>query len=122
MCGMVPGSAIPNNTYGYGRIDALRAVLEGLKYKPSAIKNVDNQSLVQVYPSPFSSEITFYTEGVSGDVLIQIFNVNGQNVFSKKENFSLKNRTTVSLPNVPMGVYFYTIQNEKINLTGKIVK
>ena len=122
MCGMVPGSAIPNNTYGYGRIDALRAVLEGLKYKPSAIKNVDNQSLVQVYPNPFSSEITFYTEGVSGDVLIQIFNVNGQNVFSKKENFSLKNRTTVSLPNVPMGVYFYTIQNEKINLTGKIVK
>ncbi len=122
MCGTVSGSAIPNNTYGYGRIDALSAVLEGLKYKPSAIKNIDNQSIVQVYPNPFSTEITFYTEGVSGDVLIQIFNINGQNVFSKKENFNLKNRTTVSLPNVPSGIYFYVIQNEKINLTGKIVK
>ena len=122
MCGTVSGSAIPNNTYGYGRIDALSAVLEGLKYKPSAIKHIDNQSFVQVYPNPFSTEITFYTEGVSGDVLIQIFNTNGQNIFSKKENFNLKNRTTVSLPNAPNGVYFYIIQNEKINLTGKIVK
>ena len=122
MCGTVSGSAIPNNTYGFGRIDALSAVLEGLKYKPSAIKTVDNQSIVQVYPNPFSTEITFYTEGVSGDVLIQIFNVNGQNIFSKKENFNLKNRTTLSLPNAPNGVYFYIIKNEKINLTGKIIK
>ena len=121
-CGTVLGTAVPNNTYGYGRIDALGAVLEGLKYKPSAIKNIENQTVVQVYPNPFSSEITFYTEGVSGDVLLQVFNANGQNVYSKKENFTLKNRTTVSLPNVPSGVYFYTIQNEKVNLTGKMVK
>ncbi len=121
-CGTVLGTAIPNNTYGYGRIDALSAVLEGLKYKPSAIKNIDNHTVVQVFPNPFSSEITFYTEGVSGDVLIQIFNANGQNVYSKKENFALKNRTSLSLPNVPMGVYFYTIQNEKVILTGKMVK
>ena len=26
-CGGVPGSAIPNNTYGYGRIDALQSVI-----------------------------------------------------------------------------------------------
>ncbi len=121
-CGNVLGTAVPNNTYGYGRIDALSAVIEGLKYKPSAIKNIDNQTVVQVYPNPFSSEITFYTEGISGEVLIQIFNANGQNVYSKKENFTLKNRTSLSLPNVPMGVYFYTIQNEKVILTGKMVK
>lgn len=121
-CGTVLGSAIPNNTYGHGRIDALSAVLQGLKYKPSAIKSVDNQTVVQVYPNPFSSEISFYTEGVTGDVVVQIFNANGQNIFSKKENFSTKNRLTVSLPHVPTGVYFYTIQNEKVNLTGKIVK
>jgi serine protease AprX len=121
-CGSVLGTAVPNNTYGYGRIDALSAVLEGLKYKPSVIKDVDNQAVVQVYPNPFSSEMTFYTEGVSGDVLIQIYNANGQNVFSKKENFALKNRTSLSLSNLPMGVYFYTIQNEKVILSGKIVK
>jgi hypothetical protein len=27
-CGDIPGSQIPNNTYGWGRVDALRAVHE----------------------------------------------------------------------------------------------
>ena len=121
-CGTTLGTAVPNNTYGYGRIDALAAVMEGLKYKTSAVKEIDNQTLVQVYPNPFSSEITIYTEGVTGEVLIQIFNVSGQNIYAKKENFTLKNRTTVALPNVPSGVYIYKIQNAKVNLSGKVMK
>jgi serine protease AprX len=121
-CGTILGTAVPNNTYGHGRIDALFAVLEGLKYKTSPIENIDNQTVVQVYPNPFSSEITIYTEGVSGEVLIQIFNAHGQNVLSKKETFTPKNRTTVALPNLPSGVYIYRIQNDTVNLSGKITK
>ena len=29
-CGGVPGSSVPNNTYGYGRIDAFKAVASRL--------------------------------------------------------------------------------------------
>ncbi len=121
-CGNVLGTAIPNNTYGYGRIDALNAVLEGIKYKPSSIHPVDNQAIVKVYPNPFSTDFTIYTEGVIGDVLVEIFNTNGQNVFSKKENFALSNRMTVTLFNQPSGIYFYKVQNEKVNLTGKVIQ
>ena len=121
-CGTILGTAVPNNTYGFGRIDALSAVLEGLKYKTSPIKDIDNQSVVRVYPNPFSSEITIYTEGVSGNVLIEIFNTSGQNIYSKRENFASKNQTNITLLNVPSGVYFYKIQNDKLSLSGKIMK
>jgi serine protease AprX len=121
-CGGVLGTTIPNNTYGYGRIDALSAVLEGIKFKPSAVQFIDNQTVVKAYPNPFTSEFTIYTEGVSGDVFVQVFNASGQNVFSTKEKFALKNTMTVTLPNAAAGVYFYKIQNEKVNLTGKIMK
>ena len=121
-CGNVLGTTIPNNTYGYGRIDALSAVLEGLKYKTSPVESIDNQTIVQVYPNPFTADFTIYTEGVSGDVLVQVFNASGQTVYSRKENFTQKNRTIVALPNMPSGVYFYKIQNERVSLTGKIMK
>jgi serine protease AprX len=121
-CGTILGTAVPNNTYGHGRIDALGAVMESLKYFPSPIKNTGNQIVAFVYPNPFSSELTIYTEGVQGEALIQIFNVRGQNVYSKKENFNLRNQTKLALTHLAVGVYIYQIQNAKVNLTGKIIK
>ncbi|MCL4506527.1 MAG: S8 family serine peptidase [Chloroflexi bacterium] len=49
-CGGVPGSSIPNNTYGYGLIDALSAVAEARAIVPVA------SALTAV---PFSQPVTF---------------------------------------------------------------
>ncbi|MBL7816415.1 MAG: S8 family serine peptidase [Saprospiraceae bacterium] len=121
-CGNVLGTTIPNNTYGYGRIDALSAVLEGLKYKPSKAEQIDNQFVVKVYPNPFSSDFTIYTEGVVGEAVVEIVNAQGQIIYRKKENFVDKMQTKVVLGSVPSGIYFYSVKNENINLTGKVVK
>jgi subtilisin family serine protease len=121
-CGSILGTQIPNNTYGYGRVDALAAVKRALTYKATPIQNINNQTIVKVSPNPFSSEIMLYTEGVVGETFIQIFNLQGQSVFSKKVVFEEKNNIILSLLNIPKGLYFYRINNKNQNISGKIIK
>jgi serine protease AprX len=121
-CGTIAGTNVPNHTYGFGRIDALAAVKRALLYRATSIKSLDNQTFVKAYPNPFSAEITLYTEGVVGETVVEIFNANGQRIFSIKDNFSEKNSLTIPLTQVVSGFYFYKIGNGKSVLTGKIMK
>lgn len=121
-CGTVEGTKVPNHTYGFGRVDALAAVKKALLYKTTSVKALDNQTFVKAYPNPFNAEITLYTEGVLGETFVEIFNANGQRVFSTKENFTEKNSLTIPLTQVVSGFYFYKIGNRKLFLTGKILK
>ena len=121
-CG-IKANVSPNFVYGFGRIDALEAVKKGLLYKAKVTQIIENQSVVKISPNPFSNEITIYTEGVLGETLIEIFNANGQIVLSKKENFNLKNTTTLTLSNTAAGIYFYKIRSERgVAMSGKLVK
>jgi serine protease AprX len=122
-CGSVLGSSIPNNTYGFGRIDALEAVKQAIAFKPkvSGVATIGEQ-YVLVSPNPFNTEINVYSEGFEGLTQVEIVNVSGQVVVSKKEIFNFRNNMTLQLPNLSSGIYFYRIQNETQRLVGKLVK
>jgi serine protease AprX len=121
-CGAISGTSVPNHTYGYGRIDALAAVKKALLYTPKLSQTIENQGFIKVYPNPFKDELTLYTEGVSGETIIDIFNIKGQLVFNKKDIFKGENMITLYLNTLPQGIYFYKLKNEKTLLTGKIIK
>ena len=121
-CGTISGLSIPNNTYGWGRINALEAVKKGLLYKRPTTKTIENQTFIKVSPNPFSSEISVNTEGVVGETKVIIFNVNGQVIVEKTSMFAPSNTLTISLPNMPNGIYFYKIYNKNVTLGGKVVK
>ena len=121
-CGTISGLSIPNNTYGWGRINALEAVKKGLLYRRPTTKVVENQTFIKVSPNPFSSEISINTEGVVGETKVIIFNVNGQIIVEKTSMFAPSNTLTIALPNMPNGIYFYKIYNKNVTLGGKIVK
>jgi serine protease AprX len=122
-CGTVLGTSIPNNTYGFGRIDVLEAVKQALNFRyATSVSNNSLEKVVKISPNPFGSEINVYTEGVEGATQIEIVNVSGQVVVSKKEIFNFRNNMTLELPNLSSGIYFYRIQNETQRLVGKLVK
>ena len=121
-CGTISGLSVPNNTYGWGRINAFAAVKKGLLYRRVTNKVVDNQQFVKVSPNPFSSKISFDTEGVLGETSLIIFNVNGQVILEKTTIFTSSNSLTIDLPNAPIGIYFYKLNNKNVTLSGKIVK
>ena len=120
-CGGLSGQNIPNNTYGYGRVDALAAVKKAILYKTTAVQEIKPAS-VNVFPNPFTNEINIKTENILGDATVQIFNATGQLMFSQKNNFTLQPLFSVLLPKAASGLYFYRIENEKSSLTGKIIK
>ena len=117
-CG-ISGQNVPNNTYGWGRIDAVAAVKKGLLYRPR--RAGDPRSII-VYPNPFESEIRLDTEGVEGETIISIFNMNGHLMYSNTLYFREKQTAIIPLKHLSTGIYLYKIQNKNINLTGKIVK
>ena len=121
-CGTISGLSIPNNTYGWGRINALEAVKKGLLYKRPTTKTIENQTFIKVSPNPFSSEISINTEGVTGETKVIIFNINGQVIVERSSMFVPSNTLTISLPNMPNGIYFYKIYNKNVTFVGKIVK
>lgn len=121
-CGTISGMSVPNNTYGWGRINVFEAVKKGLLYRRPTTKTIDIQTFIKISPNPFSSEISINTEGVVGETKIIIFNINGQIIVEKMAMFTPSNLLTISLPHLPNGIYFYRIYNKNVTLGGKMVK
>ena len=121
-CGTISGLSVPNNTYGWGRINVFEAVKKGLLYRRPTTKTIENQTFIKISPNPFSSEISINTEGVVGETKVIILNINGQTIVERNSMFAPSNTLTIALPNMPNGIYFYRIYNKNVTLGGKIVK
>ncbi|NJN33606.1 MAG: S8 family serine peptidase [Saprospiraceae bacterium] len=85
-CGNSLGGKIPNHAYGYGRIDAFRAVERALLFTTSVKNDVKNAS-IKAFPNPFEQNFTLNTEGVEGATTVEIFNINGQLILPNEPFF-----------------------------------
>ena len=121
-CGTISGSSIPNNTYGYGRIDALAAVKAALAYKSTPTDDLSAQPTVKAYPNPFTDQINFEISNIPAKTSLALYNVTGQEVFSTPIAFAGSTLQTVSLAGLAKGMYFYRIWSETGNISGKVFK
>lgn len=119
-CGNIAGTEIPNNTYGYGRIDALAAVQLALVTTSVGTDFSDNA--VKVYPNPADESINFELNSFEGKTQLEIFDVSGKQFITKQIEAIDGKIENVSLYGLPAGVYFYKITNAENNFEGKLVK
>jgi len=116
-CGVTPGTVIPNNTYGHGRIDALAAVQLALLATPTE-ELLDMP--ISVYPNPFTNELHFNLGEITDNTSVEIFNATGQLILeSVFEGIGIHNLSMSDLSN---GVYFYHLKNRGKVMRGKVVK
>ena len=120
-CGGVPGTEVPNHTYGHGRIDALAAVEEAISLIVSPTENLP-EGEVRVFPNPFSGSLNFEVKNWSGELAVEIFDLNGRQVLN--QDFSIKNNAVyrMDLSGQISGVYFYRVFSGGKMEQGKVVK
>lgn len=120
-CGGISSMDIPNNIYGYGRINALAAVNEGLNFT-----NLDNNEIakatVNLYPNPTIDLISFEFSNITGNTRVEIFDATGRQLEFYQYNLLEYQVETINLQAFTAGVYFYKISNGKVEKTGKIIK
>ncbi len=116
-CGNTPGSAVPNNTYGHGRIDALAAVQLALMTTPTEELF---SSPINVYPNPFTNELHFDLGEITGRTSVELFNATGQ--LMMQSAFEGSETHQLNLSDLSTGIYFYHLKNGDRVMRGKVVR
>jgi glucose/arabinose dehydrogenase len=78
---------------------------------------------VTLSPNPFQDRLQLQIESqLKGDFMLSLINVNGQEVFSRKESFAPGFSADYDLSNVPAGIYFLRIKSGKEVASWRVVK
>lgn len=120
-CGGVSGLSVPNNTYGYGRVDALAAVQRALQLL-SDTNEVPKNINITAFPNPFTAAVTLKIEGVTGETELSLYNAAGQQLQHlswEAQGISLQ---PIELQNFTSGIYFYRLKNGESVYSGKLIK
>jgi serine protease AprX len=118
-CSDFAGMAYPNNTYGYGIIDAL-ATLTAI---PSSTTDQPTKQLeVLCYPNPAHDKVFFTLKWALSSGKITLFNAKGQ-VHATQNIPASAAPVTIEIPthNLPAGIYFWQAQTADGVQTGKVV-
>ena len=120
-CGGVSGMTIPNNTYGYGVIDAMAAVNQAIN---TASTSNPNQKVAQanVFPNPMNNEIWVKLDGFSGNTLFELYSTDGKLVQQVVWDISWQTLRQVKVVDLPIGIYFYKIRDGQSSVQGKLLK
>ncbi len=120
-CGGISSQDIPNNIYGYGRINALAAVNEGLNFSTTYNNELTNIS-VNTFPNPTSDFISFEFFNLLGKTDLEIYDAAGRLLQSHQFDLLEYQIEKIDLSAFSAGAYFYTIRNKATEKTGKIFK
>ncbi|MGK0391392.1 MAG: serine protease AprX [Maribacter sp.] len=107
---------IPNNIFGYGRIDAYAAV------KAARENAFDyNEKEVFVYPNPSTGAFQLLIPDFLGDTKVRIWNASGKLMLDSSVSFEIDG-FSLDLSRFSSGVYFYQISQGESKRSGKLLK
>jgi hypothetical protein len=72
-----------------------------------------------VFPNPASGIVNISVTGVSGELSLDVFSVQGKSVYTGKVNAGTI--TQPDLSGLPKGIYLIRILNDKTSMTGRVV-
>ena len=120
ICGNLPGTSIPNHTYGYGRIDALAAVNKALSLNILSENEAELEVLTS--PNPFTSELKLELKNKKGEARFELFDSLGKLLGEASWTLELYTVRTLQLDYLASGVYYYFVTVGDDRVGGKVVK
>ena len=121
-CGNLPGHAYPNNTCGFGRVDALAAVLRAMGAPTLSSGEPAGVLSVSVFPNPVSDMALFQFRQFTGPVEIQLFAADGRTVCRQALIATGDTVQPVPVQHYPAGIYGWQVRTNNQVISGKLVK
>lgn len=123
-CGDIPGTQVPNHTYGYGRVDALAAVEAAIALiPPPPSATHENEGMqINVFPNPADNQLFIEITNAVSEGRIQLLDTNGRLMMERSWATGSQVKTSFDLSGNPSGVYFYRIISGKAVSQGVVVK
>jgi hypothetical protein len=103
----------PNVQYGYGIPDFSLALENALDTKSFT------SNTILVYPNPVKDRFTILLSNTTKDTVITLYNNIGQMV---KQKAVSADKNSVSVSELPKGIYSYKITSAQKTVIGKIIK
>lgn len=120
-CGDIPGSEVPNNTYGFGRVDALAAVEAAIALIETSVGDEHQPPGIKVYPNPVNNLLYVELQQASGPVVFEILDMQGRHLFQEQWEASGKSVQAVDVSLLPDGIYIYSMTHGGRVFQGKFV-
>jgi serine protease AprX len=118
-CGDIDAGVVPNNTYGYGRIDALAAVQRALEL--TDVSPPIPSGRVWLFPNPARESIQLRLKDIRGHCRLTLFNAAGQLVLQTQWDNRKDQERTLPLPSLPQGIYLYQLIAATGRYQGKLI-
>jgi hypothetical protein len=103
---------IVRNSYSTGKLPNGDPFF-GIQNQPPISTNT-----LKIYPNPANKEVTIELSPTSSQNHLSLLNINGQEVMK----CTIRTKTQIDISNLPGGVYFVRVTNDKTVLTGKLIK
>lgn len=115
-CGEITGTEFPNNTYGYGRIDALAAVKQALLMSHTN-GLLPEKPEVAISPNPGSGVFRISLPARIADAHIRVLSASGQLILAENRSFP----ASLDLSEMPPGLYIVSVHTSTEYFTGKLI-
>lgn len=114
------GSALPDNTWGNGKVDAFGMMTNCVLATNN--QNISTENQIQIFPNPIANGMDFqlHIGELNSLTVLEIFSVNGSLLFSKQIQ---KGENSVLIPGslLNSGMYFVKLSDENSSRTEKFV-
>jgi len=110
---------VPNNTYGYGKVNAYLAIVKALQY--AGINAYQTEKGINIYPNPAQDILSIELPVLHADASIEIIGMDGKAVLIIKDLSSL-NTYQIDIQALAAGVYFIRFKHGGQLFVYKLIK
>ncbi len=102
------GDDLPNNTWGYGKVDAYFFALNTLI---SSVENEFDNQVSFIHPNPANDVITIDMNTAENILFVSISDITGTLIYTKSEN--IVSKLTVPITGFSSGLYYASVQTKR---------
>ena len=111
----------PNNTWGYGKLDAYEGLLKVIATTP--IQNLEKMpDAIMLYPNPNNGSFKLLFTESDENLLVTLYTANGQQVLTRQiDHVNTQEDLSVDLGTITSGAYIVKVSGKKINETLRLL-